>query len=250
MTVKFNGVIEPDFIRVVGLSFSTISDISVNESVVPGRVGNYDSGIQRGGAVCNLTVQLHDTSKSIFQLKRELKGWLKGDNWKTSKLEIEENPGKFLWARVGADSEINDLFSHGETDIQFYCADPKEYDTGLTEDTFIESEFEVDYQGLEETATVFEVTLGESCPNISLRHKETGNTISLTGAFEETQILLLDSDKKLVKVNDNLDMNLLNFSSNWLYLDSGTNSFKLFSTQAGNEVEILADIKISYRKAD
>jgi len=134
MSVKFNGVTEPDFIRVVGLSFSTISSISVNESIIPNRVGNYDSGIQRGGSVCNLTVQLHDTSKSIFQLKRELKGWLKGDNWKTSKLEIEENPGKFLWARVGADSEINDLFSHGETDIQFYCADPKEYDTELTED--------------------------------------------------------------------------------------------------------------------
>jgi len=250
MTVKFNGVTKPDFIRVVGLSFSTISNISVNESVIPNRVGNYDSGIQRGGAVCNLNIQLHDTDKSIFQLKRELKAWLKGDNWKTSKLELEENPGKFLWARVGADSEINDLFTHGETDIQFYCADPKEYDTELTEASFTGSEFVVLYQGIEETATIFEVTLKADYPNLSIRHKETGNTISLTGAFKANQKLLLDSDRKLVKLNDILDMNLVNFSSNWLYLDSEMNSFKLFSTQAGNEVAVTADTKITYRKAD
>lgn len=250
MSVKFNGVTKPGFIRVVGLSFSTISDIASNESFIPGRVGNYDSGIERGGAVYNLSIQLVGNDESIFQMKRELKSWLKGNNWKPSKLELKENPGKYVLARIGSDSEINDLFTHGETDIQFYCADPKEYDTELTEDSFTDSDFEVDYSGIEETATVFEITLNSSLPNLSLRHVESGNTITLTSPFNSGQKIILDSDNKLVEVNESKAMNILNYNSNWLYLESGINEFELYSTQSGNKVPVNAGIKITYRKAD
>ncbi len=250
MKVKFNGINLPDFIRVVGLSFSAISDITGNESSLPHKVGNYDPGITRGGLAYDLNIQLVDTDKSMFQMRRELKTWLKGNNWKPSRLEFEENSDKFNLARIGSDPEINDLFTHGETDIQFYCADPKEYDKELTEETYSGSDFTVAYEGIEETSTVLEITLEKDYPNLSLKHLETGDTVNLTSAFESGQKVTVDSDRKLIKVNDTTAMNILNFNSNWLYLETGLNEFDLYSTQSGQKTEVEASIKITYRKAD
>src|SRR5699024_9993967 len=250
MSVKFNGVLVPDFIRIVGISFSTVSDISIQESSTPNRIGNYDAGIERGAAMYTLDLQLIDSSKSIFQMKRELKAWLKGDNWKVSKLEFEDNPGKYLLARLGSDAEINDLFTHGETSIAFHCSDPREYDTDLTELSYSESDFNVPYEGLEKASTVLTVTVPEAIPRIRIEHSQSGKSVTLTGSFVQGDIILIDHDKKLVKVNDKITMKLVDYSTEWLYLDTGDNDFKIYKFGSGNFEPLNAEIELTYRGVD
>lgn len=223
--ITFNARPLPDFVNVTGITFSSIGDISVRESSVPGRIGTIDSGIDRGAKNISLTCQLMKQGGNIHDRADELKRWAKGDNWRPSRLIFTEQPDFYLNARVTNAIDIDELFAIGETSIDFHAADPIKYK--ITKDVIYAETgtVAIDYRGIEDAPVIIDVPLGANASRIVLEHATTGNKLIIEGEMHLGDTISVDSDKKVIRVNDEVNMNLLNLSSKgWLYLLEGDNA--------------------------
>ncbi|MGB3160395.1 MAG: distal tail protein Dit [Carnobacterium sp.] len=247
MSVKFNKKSVPDFIRITGIKFPVMGEISHNETVIPRRFGNIDNGINFGGKKINLTITLvKDKIKNIHTQSDELKVWLKGDNWKPSQLTFDEQPTKYLLARVVGSVDINDLFMYGESEIEFIASDPTKYDLASYNVSSTNGAVNIPYAGMEDTPAVITVTVKEACNNLNIKHTQTGFNIRLIGAFKAGAVVLIDCDKKVVKVNGAVTMKLLAFESRWIYLSSGTNTI----TVTSEDKPALNTVSVDYKVAN
>lgn len=245
--VSFNGVEIPAFAKVTGISFSALADVDVRETEVPRRYGNVDNGVKFGGKQITLSLSLViPKGSNIHDMADNLKVWLRGDNWKPSRLTFAEQPNKYILARVSNAVDIDDLFLYGEAEIVFYAANPVKYDVKETVATSATGSLDVNYTGLEKAPSIITLTVSADCTNLKIRHTPSFREIKLKGNFKIGQTVSLNSDSKIVKVNDSVTMDLLEFTSQWINLESGSNNFKLTTTPAN----AVSSLKVSYRKAD
>lgn len=245
--VTFNGVALPAWVKVTGISFPVLPEIDVRESVIPRRFGNVDNGVKFGGKPISLEVILTLTEQDNIQERAdELKRWLRGNAWKPSRLIFDEQPNKFLLARVSNAVDIDDLFVAGSGEIEFYSADPTKYAVTETSIVSTTGSLSAPYAGMEKAPAVIKVNVLANCTDIEVRHSQTGHKLLLRGNFISGQTVTLDSSRKLIKVNDTVAMGLLDFSSRWLYLSEGSNTFILATATVG----VTNKITVSYRQAD
>lgn len=252
--VSFNGKEIPDFIRVTGISFPVFGELNLRETAIPRRYGNVDNKVKVGGAPYSLDVVLiHDSEKSIHEQAEELKRWLIGDNWKPSKLIFSDQPNKYVLARASGNVEIKDLFIHGEGTLDFYAANPTKYDTEQTvhtESVSLGEDVVIPYVGLQEAPSVVSVTLGINATNLVLTHEESGNFIKVLGTLVNGDVLTIDNNKKLIKLNGVNAMKNLTFGSNWFYLKEGTNTLNLTADAWENPDNLKTELKVTYRRGD
>lgn len=247
MSVKFNKKDLPDFIRVTGISFPVLPEIDFKETAIPRRYGNLDNGVNFGGKPITLTIMLvKDKVKNIHNQSDELKLWLKGDSWKPSQLTFDEQPKQYILARAINNVEIDDLFIHGTGSIEFYASDPTKYDIAAYNVSSDNGAVNIPYTGTEEAATVTTITVKEACSNLNIKHTQSGRNIRLIGAFKAGSKVLVDSDKKVVKVDGTVTMKLLAFESRWIYLTEGANTITV--TSENNPAK--NTISVDYKKAN
>lgn len=247
MSVKFNKKDAPDFIRVTGINFPALPEIEHKETAVPRRYGNIDNGVNFGGKPITLTIMLVDEKvKNIHDQSDELKLWLKGDNWKPSQLTFDEQPKQYLLARVVNNVEIDDLFIHGESSIEFYASDPTKYDVASYSVSSENGAVNIPYTGMEATPAVITVTIKEACNNLNIKHSQSAFNIRLLGAFKAGSKVLIDCDRKVIKVDGTVTMKLLAFESRWIYLSEGTNTIAV--TSENNPAK--NTISVDYKKAN
>jgi len=247
--VKFNGEDIPSFLKVTDISFPAIGDISIQESNAPGRIGSIDGGITRGGKTISLTCKIIKKDNTIHEYADALKRWAKGDNWKVSKLEFGEQDGYYLNARVSNSIDIDDLYATGETTIEFYAADPLKYSNRIYESTrrypdvlYMET---FQYYGIEDTPLMIELTLNRDSNRIHIFDGANGKSIRLIGYFFAGDKITVDSNKKVVKVNGDVNMKYFDMDNEWLYGSYGTNNISL-------HVDYLKDheFKVYYREVN
>lgn len=243
--ITFNGKKLPDWVSVVGMDFESVS-IDLLEHEAKRRIGNFDAGIDKGGIEVNLEIFIEPNgSLTIYEQADELKRFIKGDNWNVSELIFNEQPGKFYNARVDRGLDINDVFTHGETQITFYASDPKKYDVELSKTAQVVGEVAVNYDGLETTPVVIDVEFTQDTAKPFIKHVESGLEVALEGQFKTGDRLVVDTGNRSVLLNGNNIKNRLMFKSSWLILESGVNTFKL-----SNPDGVKNKFTVEFRKAD
>lgn len=247
MSILFNKKALPEFIRVTGISFPVLPDIDFNETKVPRRYGNIDNGVTFGGKPIKVEITLvREKTKNIHTQADELKAWLKGDNWKPSQLTFEEQPLQYVLARVVNNVEIEDLFIHGTASIDFHASDPIKYDVTPIVTSSVTGAVTSVYAGTESTPSVITVTVKADCNNLNIKHTQSKFNIRLLGAFKANSVVIVDSNKKVVKVDGVVTMKLLDFTSRWIYLVAGTNTITVTSENSA----ALNTVKLEYKKAN
>lgn len=232
--IKFNKKPLPSFLKITGFTFSVLPEISLKQAVVPKRIGVIDNGVEFGSISYQFDFVLVKRVKEdeVLDYVDEFKKWAKGDNWKESQLIFDSQPNQYLMGRLANNIELKDMFVAGEGSFEIVCSNPVKFYLGETTKNSTSNIVTINYTGLEKATTRFEIVLASDCTNISITQKETRNTTSLLGTFKSGQKIIIDSDKKSVKLNDVVSMKLVNLENDWLYLEEGTNTFTL-STSVG-----------------
>lgn len=242
--IKFNNKTLPEWISVTGVSFETLN-ISILEHEAKRRVGNIDAGVERGGITIDLSVFIEPVEgMNLLDQSDILKAFLIGDNWKVSQLILLEQPNKFYNARVSNMSEITDNFTHGTATISFYCANPKKYDLVETTKNSTTGKTVINYTGLETTPVLVDITISKAVTNLELRHTESGKTVTVLGDFTIGQKVTIDTDNRNVLIDGKGSKEKLAFSSNWMYLQPGTNTLT-----CTNATDIKNEYTTKYRQA-
>lgn len=244
--VSFNGKDIPDFVRVTGITFPVLPELESRETSVPGRLGNIDNGIKFNSAPYTLDVVLTiPKGKNIYDLADELKQWLRGNDWKPSPLTFQEQPDKYVMARVSNAVDMRDMILYGEGSIEFIATDPIKRSTRESSITADTDSATVVYHGTEKAPMEIVITVKANCTNLTLLHKPSYYTVKLKGNFKTGQVVSVNTDKKIIKVGDQVAMNLLDLTSRWPMLETGKNLLELKTTTAG----VTNSFKVSYKSA-
>lgn len=223
--VKFNNAPLPEWVKVTGITFSTLPELSHREHSTPRRYGNIDTGVEIGGKSFTLDVLIDINATNIQDRSQELKKWLKGKDWDTtSKFVFEESPNYYYLARAVNSVDINDLFLYGEGTIEFKSPDGIRYKSTETTD---DPTTTVNYPGQEEAPVIFTVAIDQDVTNLEIKHIQSNRSIELIGDFTVGQEVIIDCSRKVVTVDGENGMKLLSFASRWIYLEEGNNDFTL-----------------------
>lgn len=243
--ITFNSKPLPSFAKVTGYSISVAGDLAIRETEIPRRIGNVDNGIKVGAKTHSFSLLvLPEQGKSIHQQADELKEWLMGDSWETGKLVFNDQPDKYIIGRFANSIELKDLFIMGETEIQFIASDPIKYSSDLSSKGSSAGTTSVDYKGIEKAPTVITVQVLTNCEDIIITHKQTNKKALVLGSFKAGQTIVIDSDKKVVKLNGVVQMRLISLDNDWLYLQRGMNTFTFTSRNS-----VVNNFGVQYRTA-
>lgn len=244
--LSFGGIDLPKWVKVQSISFSALPSITTNERSIVRRHGNVDAGIEIGGYTFSLNVVIDLEDKTIFDRSKELKRFLKGSGWQdTQRLIFEESPDEYYLARASSSADITDIILAGEGNIEFSVPDGKRYALEPTVQTFSVMDFTVDYEGMEDVGTVFTVEIESDVENLTIEDTVTGQALRLEGNFNSGSTVVLNSSKKNIEIDEQVDMRMLTFSSRWLYLREGRNRFSV-STDSGS----IGNIQLEYREVN
>lgn len=245
MAIKFNEKTLPEWVSVTGISFQTVN-VSIMEHETSKRIGNIDAGINRGGIDINVSIFISPVEgMTILDQSDELKRFIMGDNWKVSELVLLEQPNKFYNARVSNSVDITDAFTHGESEIVFHASDPKKYDVNETVAIGSGSELNIDYNGMEKTPVIVELTIPSNTSKVSVEHAESKKKITVLGDFKTGQELTINTEDRNILLNNETIKNKMSFESNWIYLESGMNTISLSDNNG-----VIQDFTVTYRTAD
>lgn len=257
-TTSFNGVAIPSFLKVTGINFPVLPDISMKESEMPRRYGNYDGGVNFGGKTIILDVIiLKDKELTLMAQSDIIAKWLKGDEWKPSKFILAEQPDKYFMARASNSVEIADLFVSGEGSIEFYAADPTKYATVETIKTFTEvtgTNLTFAYNGSIKTLPEITLSLADSGTlkvatvndYVRIENVTTGKRMTLYGVLNRNELILTSNNRSLSLADVPKVLANLSLDSEWLNLQEGTNNLKVTTSVVGYSPYIK---EVSYREA-
>lgn len=231
--------------------------MNIHEVSIPRRFGNIDGGVKFGSnPPIKLSILIKkQKDKNLHMQADELKLWLKGDNWKTGKLVFGEQPNKYVIARASNSVQLNDLFVSGEGEIEFHCSNPIKYDVNETVLTNPTASNIINYQGAERAPAVIEITFTKDVSRLVINQwfNDVGgaiNSLSINGNFKVGQTLIIDSDKKVVRLNGQPAMKLFGLKSKWIYLDYGKHKFQISGVENDGIMRIQTGTKLKYRTAD
>lgn len=241
-SVKFNGVEIPPFIKVTNVNTSilpNVSPVSVKIGKMVGeRFSRLDFGTREIVLSCKFMFDVLDLDKRVGCVK-----WLKGDNWKPSKLQFNGST-KYYMAVCSTQVDLADLIFLGEGEIVFTCYDPLLYDVERQE-VLLGEDVEIINNGNIAVYPRVEITTGGQS-RIRVRNNTNGSSVLVNGDFVTDGKLVIDCSKQYITFNDVSAMKGFTLASDWLKLETGKNniivtykdgslsgtSMKLFITEA------------------
>ena len=236
---SFNGVDCPDFLKVTSVGISVLPSLETNLASISRKYGVLNSDTTFGSKTISFEVMLINRRKSLFQMASELTQFLKGDNWKLSKLKVIEMEGKHMMAKVSNSVDLNDLQVAGSGTIEFVVPVPLWVDD---EETVVEStstSFTVENTGTHEVLPVFTLKMSSTGNAIEIKNTTTNKSFKVNYKFKGGDVLVFDMDKKSIKVNGEPNMTIFNIESDWLELSQGNNAL-LVNTSASTTVSFKA----------
>lgn len=246
MTLKFNDVSLPKWVAVTGVSFQTLPDLDVRKYRTARGIGEIDGGVRRGASIITLDVIIgKDKAENIHKQKDELKRWAKGNEWKPSRIIFDEEPDRFYLGRVSNNMEIDDLFTHGKTKIEFYCADPFKYNIKETVVTSTDNA-RFNYDGIEHVPLKVVAQFSKPVKNMTIQHIATQKSFTLLADFKAGETVTIDSSKRLVLLNGKPAMKLMSFDSDWLY--TNTHNLQILILR-NNTASTGISYQVSFREA-
>lgn len=244
--VSFNEVDLPSFVRVTGRTSSVLPSVNVISQSVIRMHGEYFNRIEMDARVEKLDIVIiQDSEFDLYQKQEQLAIWLMGNAFKESKLKFMDQPEYYLMGTVDGNTDISDLFVAGEGSITFKCAKPIKY---YNKETVLSGTGSIteNYTGTAEQRGVFEIKVSTDCSKVVLGNSRESNKVTLNANFKAGDILVVDCNKKLIKLNGKVDMSILNFKSNWTSIFYGKNTLTVTDDKGVGLVFTVTYRKISY----
>lgn len=227
MSVTFNGKPMPSFLILVGREISVLPELDIKTLELPRTIGSSFLYTKRNSKKFKLDFILNPASTvSLDDCVDDFAGWLAGDNFKPSKLAFSEQYNRYYMAQVTGNTEVSDLIVYGTCSVEFVAVDPSKYHVVALSKVGA-SPLTVNYTGKLERPFSTEVTLTSAANKVELVSDRTTAKLVLTGSFTTGTKLLFDTDKKIIKVNDNINMKVLTLDSQWFNLATGNNELTL-----------------------
>lgn len=228
--VNFNGVDIPEFVKVKAVNTTVLPEISHSFKTVSGRLGAVETGTTIGSKKISLDIVIVvPEDRTLLDMERELAYWLKGDNFKTSKLVISDECSLEYNAKVSGSPSIKDSIFSGEGSIEFVVPDGLAHSRFKKFGAVNENEILVDYLGTGTTFPIITFTPAVTLKNEVLRltHVEKGVSVILNGTFTAGDTITIDCTKRVVKLNGVLSMGMIDLASDWLNIsDRDINTFR------------------------
>lgn len=224
--INFNGVDQPKFLKVRAVSFTASPTIINTYKDIPGSNGKVCTGTTLGEKVFSVSVFFEkEANKSLTETARELANWLKGDNHKPSKLVFSDDKNVQYLAQVSSAPSIEDLDVLGETVIEFIVPNGKSIGATKTVTGNQGVNISIPYNGTTTSFPVIEFTSANNTAIVELRISEsvTGKTLKIKGSFKQGEKITIDCNKKIIKRGNTVDLDLLEFTSDWLLFNSKRN---------------------------
>lgn len=232
--INFNGVDIPKFVKVRAVNISVLASVSTN---LKNNAGGY--GVLSGNSTFSEKIISADISivipsgYTLQKCARELAWWLRGNDFKLSPLIIADDSEVQYLAKVNNSVDISDLIVVGEGSIEFLVPSgvsigiPIKTYTGTTKTIFT-------YEGTIKAYPQIEVVMDSKITDgsVNIVNVKTGEKISLIGSFNAGDKITIDCSKHLVKVNDEIHLNMLSLDSQFFGTVLGGNEISCSSTGA------------------
>lgn len=161
------------------------------------------------------------SDKRIEELKQELSDWLVHDEPK--KLEFVDMSGLYYLAYYRG-MELNERYRFAKGVITFYLPNP--YRFGVDKSLNIGTSFaNHNVTGQVPTPWTSRTVFSGETKNYTLENDK-GGKLLLNYTFGENDVLEIDYEKRLIKLNGVARMPLLSLESNWFKLEPGVNRLK------------------------
>lgn len=246
-TVKFNDKELPDFVKLVSREIAVLPEIDVKSMELPRQLGSSFLYTNLGKKKEALEFTLIPSKvDSIDSASIKFAEWLRGDNFKPSKIIFGDKPDRYGLAQVNGSVSVSDLFIYGKISVEFLYLDPVAYKlVGI--DVSGTTAFNVEYDG--EIPQPFNATfiVVAASSKIELRSNKTTKKIILNGTFSANTRIQVDTSKKQVFVNGILNMKVISFDSEWFNLETGRNTLSVYannSAASGTNISVKSKIAV------
>ena len=238
--LNFNGVSIPSYIKVRAIYISALPSINTNLKGSSVGYGSIDGKTSLGESYLKADISIVlPSGYSIQKCARELAVWLKGNNFGLSPLIVQDDAGIRYMAKASSSVDIVDLIVAGEGTLEFVI--PSGCGESVTEKVATGTpKATINYSGSQRSFPVIEVAVGGTASTVIINHVQKGDSVFLNGSFKSGDKLFIDCSKHLVKVNDEVHMEVVGVTSKFIELDSGTN--EISCSVSGSAV------KVTYRE--
>lgn len=219
--LNFNGVDIPKFVKVKRVDISALPSINPNIKGSSSSFGVLTGKTQFKEKYIKATISIVIPSGySLQKCGRELAVWLKGNDFDLSPLIIKDDSTVRYMAKVSNSVDLSDLLYVGEGEIEFVV--PSGCGEAVAEKTASgTSKAVINYLGSHRAFPIIEVTIMGVASTITITNTQKGESIYLNGSFKSGDKILIDCNKHLVKLNNEVHMELIGITSKFLQLDYG-----------------------------
>lgn len=250
--IYFNDVEMPNFLILKDIQIQLLGD--VHNTLIKSNYGSRHKKIEFGSKKIKLefgTLFEKENMISKEQLN-EITTWIKGDNWKPSKLVLPnsdiEDPweGEYYMAIVNNSGEIKNDIIEGIFVLEFICLNPNRFADNENKIKFpnrIGNELKrrIFYDGTASTYPVIQFDVSSRCSELklSVSNSKYDNYIRFKGDFNAGETIEIDMRSKKVLRNNNVAMQILTLDSRFHEIVDGNN---IYSLDAGS-----ATVEVKYR---
>lgn len=231
--IYFNGVPLPSFVIVKKIETPILSEIE--NTLVESDIGYKHKKIKFGAKSLKIDFSLERTGTlTDFNQQQELLRWIKGDDWKESKLVLADNVDYHYMAICNNAINIANEDIEGSGSIEFLICSPYRI---ANKSRIININDLQNYSSLGNVKIkpkiIFNIT--EDCTEIklSIKNSDYDNFIRFKHNFLTGDKLVIDMKTKKVTVNDDLMMSILTLDSKFHEIDNNLSNNK-YSLDIGN----------------
>ena len=223
MSIKYDGVKIPDFVKIINIKTQVLPSIENKLLQAPRAIGAIDVGTNYGTKIITISFMFKDNSLGFIEKSEALAEWLRVDDLKARKLVLPSHPNSYYLAKPNNSIELDDNVTMAKGEIEFICLNPFRIDDTQT----LQSNNTFNYKGTAKTDPVLDITVTNNTNNIkvNISNELYNNYINLVGNFNAGDNVKVDLSKGKVYLNDKLNMNLWGLDSKTHKLCKGNNKY-------------------------
>ncbi len=212
--IIFNDKPLPSFVIIKSIDTQILSDIS--NTTIKRTIGYRHKKIEFGSKIISINFSLERIGTlPLFEQQQELLKWVKGNNWKQSKLILPDKPNAYYMAICNNKIDLSNDDIESEGTIEFLVCNP--YRTGINPIKLNINELQSYHSeiGTEniKPKIIFDIT--EDCEEIklSIKNSDYDNYLRFKHNFLIGDKLIIDMETKKITLNGETKMQILTLDS-------------------------------------
>ncbi|MGE6379923.1 distal tail protein Dit, partial [Peribacillus muralis] len=155
--------------------------------------------------------------EDLQKVKEDLAEWLIHDEPKP--LIFDDEPDRVYYAVVDGSFDPDEILKWGQAVIPFICPDPYKYGE---EESLILGDFPIRNVGSLKTNPIFSIKFLSNTTNYTVSIN--GKTLKVIWNFKQNDLLMIDTSKRKITINNLVKMTALDLSSKWPEFIKGQNN--------------------------